>query len=143
MKRRHLLAVVILLAMAGDLSAWSGVQRRDWWKLRERAFRAELARVEKNPSMDPAVSGLIRADIERAVEVVGMFERTAQKGAAPVAKPSGAAVPPESMAGAGFFRLPARVPHLLPGIVTTTGRCTGPPARDTKDDTKHIRRRRR
>jgi hypothetical protein len=102
MKRRHLLPVVILLAMAVDLSAWSGAQRRDWWKLRERAFRAELAQLEKNPSIDPAVLGLVRADIDRAAEVIGMFERAAEKGAATVVKPSGADITPDCIAGAVF-----------------------------------------
>ncbi|HPO45945.1 MAG TPA: hypothetical protein PK875_09120, partial [Spirochaetota bacterium] len=101
MKPRHLLSAIIILGMAAELSAWSSVQRRDWWKLRERTVRAELARLEKNPTIDPAVSALLRADIERAVEVIAMFDRAAAKGAAAPGSRD-AAITPETIAGAVF-----------------------------------------
>ncbi len=101
MKPRHLLSAIIILGMAAELSAWSSVQRRDWWKLRERTVRAELARLEKNPTIDPAVSALLRADIDRAAEVIAMFDRAAAKGAAAPGSRD-AAITPETITGAVF-----------------------------------------
>ena len=69
------------------------------------AYGAELAQLEKNPSIDPAVLGLVRADIDRAAEVIGTFERAVEKGAATVIKPSGPDIAPDCIAGAVFSAL--------------------------------------
>ncbi len=84
MNRRHILGVVLILFMLTDLSAYTGGQRRDWWKIRLRNLRGEQALLQKNAMIDPAVLGLVQSDIARAEELIRAFEGGPADGNAPV-----------------------------------------------------------
>lgn len=86
MNKRHVLGVILVLFLLTDLSAYSGGQRRDWWKIRQQNLRTELAMLERNPSIDPAVRDLVRDDIARAEVVIGMFDRAPGDGKGPGGK---------------------------------------------------------